>query len=1264
MSIDTKIKIDKCIKAFSKGSLSQNALDLFAALGYNTDRQAPLPRPTYKEFKAAWAESSSRFNEDTALVKEWKCVDLLFQLSKNEVTQQNSLFDTKRVDSTIIETYLFFAIELSGSSYSRTALSQITREVNKLFPMPVMILFKTDGCLTLSVINRRRHKRDESKDVLEKVTLIKDISIENPHRAHIEILFDLSFEELLGKFKFTNFVELHNAWQKTLDTKELNKRFYQELSYWYFWAKSKVHFPDDLEKSSEKRNSISLIRLITRVIFIWFIKEKNLIPEELFEPRKLSGILKEFNRTIKSSSFYSAILQNLFFGTLNQKMQDRAFAKNGTLEENRDAYGVKNMFRYADQFSISEKEAKALFNSIPFLNGGLFDCLDKPDESGKILYSDGFSRNPKKQAIVPDHLFFGHEQACDLNDIFGTHNKQYKVKGLIEILQSYKFTIAENTPLEEEVALDPELLGKVFENLLASYNPETETTARKQTGSFYTPREIVDYMVDESLVACLKSALLGKTPVFSVIGCSQTSIFGNEVKGGQLALTEKLSGSAWQGKEEELETNLRQLLSYTDEKHAFGSFDVNLLINAIDSCKILDPACGSGAFPMGILHKLVLVLHKLDPHNEKWEKRQIQKARQIDDATIRDNSIADIEEAFKNNELDYGRKLYLIENCIYGVDIQPIAVQIAKLRFFISLVIDQNKHAGKDNLGIRSLPNLETKFVAANTLLSLDRPQQTKLHNVEIEELEAELKSVRHDYFSAKSRKEKLTWQKKDKELRVKIAALLEDDGWDHTTALQVAQFDPYDQNRSAGFFDLEWMFGFAADEGFDVVIGNPPYVRQEQIKEYKPVFKSRFKCFTGVADLYVYFYEKGLSILNPTGVLTFISSNKYFRSGYGEKLRKFIGDNYRIRQLIDFGDAPVFDAIAYPCIAVIQNGSPEKGGTARVFNWEIGPAIEEFERVFAKKGFAMPQSELRADGWRLEGGETLRLLDKLRKAGKPLGEYVEGKFYYGIKTGLNEAFVVDRETRDRLIKEHGSSEEVLKPFLRGRDVKRWKVESADLWLIFMRHGTQISKYPSIKKHLEKFREQLEPKPSDWPDNKPWVGRKPGSYKWYEIQDNISYWKEFEKPKIIYPNICKRNEFAWDDLKYYANQKSFIIPGASKYLLGVLNSNIVFWLFDKLLPKLQGEFYEPSSIFIEHFPIALKEDDDRIEYHASKILEKGQIGKDTSSLESRLDALVAHLYRLTLPEYTLILNDLKLSDEVKSACLGEFEKIAAEGSGG
>ncbi|MCE5223345.1 hypothetical protein LLG10_04035, partial [bacterium] len=267
--LDTKQSIKQAIEQFGKPNqtLTKSSLDLFQALGYNTDRQSPLNVPTYQEFQNAYILSnlnSGKFSEERAQTKDWQYIDLLFQITSDELKDQLPGFSTQKVDDTIIESYLFFALELSQDTYTRSALSQITREINKLFPMPVMVLFKYGSNLSLAIIDRRLHKKDEQKDVLIKVTLIKDIDIQRPHRAHIEILFDLSLDELCRKYKFTNFVELHQAWQKALDTKELNKKFYKELSNWYFWAMDQATFPDDIEKNKEIRNATSLIRLITR----------------------------------------------------------------------------------------------------------------------------------------------------------------------------------------------------------------------------------------------------------------------------------------------------------------------------------------------------------------------------------------------------------------------------------------------------------------------------------------------------------------------------------------------------------------------------------------------------------------------------------------------------------------------------------------------------------------------------------------------------------------------------------------------------------------------------------------------------------------------------------------------------------------------------------------------------------------------------------------------------------------------------------------
>jgi adenine-specific DNA-methyltransferase len=349
---------------------------------------------------------------------------------------------------------------------------------------------------------------------------------------------------------------------------KLTKEFYEEIQTWYYEALKHVRFPEDVPIQENPKNATNLIRLLTRLIFCWFIKERGIILDKLFNPTELSQILKEFNKDKNSSYYYNAILQNLFFASLNTPIEKRNFTnETNNFNERKKHYGVKNLYRYKDFFNISKEEAIKLFQEVPFLNGGLFDCLDKEDESGKEFCIDGFTRKQEKQAIVPDWLFF-HDKpiTVDLSE-FGLGKKTFR--GLIDILKSYNFTTDENSPIDEEVALDPELLGHIFENLLASFNPETASTARKSSGSYYTPREIVDYMVTESLFYYFQTH------------CPEIA-----------------------------EDKIRLLLSYSDEKINLSDNEKKRLIEVIFKIKVLDPACGSGAFPMGVLHKLVFCFTK------------------------------------------------------------------------------------------------------------------------------------------------------------------------------------------------------------------------------------------------------------------------------------------------------------------------------------------------------------------------------------------------------------------------------------------------------------------------------------------------------------------------------------------------------------------------------------------------------------------------------------------------------------------------------
>src|SRR6218665_1948322 len=483
------------LELFNAPNLFDASVDLFKQLDIklNSNTAEPLPikdllKQHYKDNHAFKTVGNTYFIGiiDDTVFKSAEASDVNY--SYREALHEGD----KNYDGLML-----FALELSKPP-TRAEISDLTRTFNRISQkMPVALLLRYQAekgaCFSIAICERAKYEQEGHEgEKPGKVIILRDVYAQATHAGHKHIL-----NELKKPVGVSNYKELHERWLKVLDVNILNKKFFEDLANWYFWAMGEVSFPDDLEKNEEVRNATSLIRLITRIIFIWFIKEKSLVPDLLFNEAYLDGILKDFNKNKKSKNYYLAILQNLFFGTLNQKMDKRKFVEQGNININKAEFGVKNLFRYADLFRIAEKEVVRLFKDVPFLNGGLFDCLDKPDEEGKnVLYADGFSRNPKKQAHVPDYIFFGEEREIDLNDTYATKNKTYKSKGLIKLLESYKFTVAENTPDEEEVALDPELLGRVFENLLASYNPETQTTARKQTGIFYTPREIVNYMAE------------------------------------------------------------------------------------------------------------------------------------------------------------------------------------------------------------------------------------------------------------------------------------------------------------------------------------------------------------------------------------------------------------------------------------------------------------------------------------------------------------------------------------------------------------------------------------------------------------------------------------------------------------------------------------------------------------------------------------------------------------------------------------------------
>ena len=1014
----------------------------------------------------------------------------------------------------------------------------------------------------------------------------------------------------------------------------LTKEFYQELSDWYAWAIKIIRFPNDIndKEDDDKFNNEGAIRLITRLIFVWFLKQRNLIPNEFFDEKYIAdNLLNDFapNRQTglfmqKSleSKYYKAILQNLFFAMLNspitaegsKEMSERHFRKG------QGDYDNNKLMRYEYYFQNPQLFVDLANTTVPFLNGGLFDCLDDKDNG---MYYDGFSdrETVRKSLVVPDFLFFGEEAGknIDLSEWYGDKKKKkVSARGIIDILKRYNFTVEENTPFDKEVSLDPELLGKVFENLLASFNPETQTTARKQTGSFYTPREIVQYMVDESLIAHLKRT----------VG-------------------------------EELEPQYRQLMQYTDDEVELTSGQRKNIMQSLYNCKILDPACGSGAFPMGILQQMVHILNRIDSNNEMWREMMYQRAISDTSDAYRNSSdeerkelVKDIERSFDEsiNRPDYARKLYLIENCIYGVDIQPIAIQISKLRFFISLVVDQNTNTDPtDNFGIRPLPNLEAKFVAANTLIGLQKKDASLFDSEAIKAKENDLKIAKHKIFGAKTVRTKRKYRQIVNDLRLEIATLLKENGAvGNDEARELASWDMFDQNSSSPFFDPEWMFG--VKDGFDIVIGNPPYVQlQANDGALGTMYeKLNYETFVRTGDIYSLFYERGYQLLVSKGHLCYITSNKWMRAAYGEKTRKFFAEKTNPKVLIDFAGVKIFESATVDTNILLFSKEKNDGKTIGVLANKLSKNSINNLSVFVQQN-ASKCNFNNSESWIILSPIELSIKRKIEAAGIPLKDW-DIQINYGIKTGFNDAFIINTEKRKEILDncqtddERTRTAELIRPILRGRDIKRYGYNWAGLYLIYIpwhfpfQFDTTITgasekaeeafkqQYPTVYSHMLQYKERLSNR------NKAETGIR---YEWYAMQRwGANYWEDFLKPKIMYPNMTKFLPFYYDEKAFYQNDKSFMITGKHvSFLTAFLNSSLFKFCFRENFPELLGGTRELRKIFFDKISVLKVSDEIDIIFRNAIVKIQSDYTKEQAIA---IDNLLFDLYNLTDEERKII----------------------------
>lgn len=914
------------LAALRDGALRSSATNFFISLGYQSARTLAVDSLAQLQ---ELLDPHGSLSEQTALLSRWRSVHLLFQLSEAEIKAgtdgQLDLGMAAPWEPKDVRSYVFFALDLApradGSAPTRTELSQITRALNRLVPMPVLVLFRHGSTVSLAIINRRKNMKDGTRDVLTRVSLIRDIACAQPHRAHLDLLRRFSLHSLREESgAIRTFADLDNAWQKLLSTQELNQRFYRELVDWFTWTKTEIklaRLPDHTEDNARNRDIATqqfTVRLICRTLFAWFLKEMRLVPPELLELYDAADhrrVLTAGNYDPKGNHYYRGVLQNVFFQALNRPMDQRRKSGPEAANDRTVSDAALKKLAYLGKNQLPETFDYDLFDRIPYLNGGLFDAL--PEDNASDTIEDGALR-------IPNKLFYAkREDGFTITVGTARRAQQRPVEGLNRIFDRYRFTVAENTPLEEDVALDPELLGLVFENLLAEIDPDDEAaaeSARKASGSYYTPRRIVDYMVNEALHLYLRTE-------FEKANASRDDL------------------------------RLLSRLCYELPDDADFSAIADRVVDALEAVRVLDPACGSGAFPMGMLHRMVELLDRVDKDNQRWLQRLLARVPML----ARDAFAQQL--AGKSH--NYLRKLGLIQKNLYGLDIQPLAALIAKLRFFLTLVIEQEVHPADrvHNYGLQALPNLETNLLCANTLSDSD-------HGLLSGPVLRDLREAREEYYQPNTSRERrdalaLTiggklatlfpgFAEKTKGIVPTGATRLDQENMRRQEdAKWLAEWFKH-ATVAAPFFNVETFFPELVGEGdarhpapFHIVIGNPPYGGTDIDKEVQQALG------LGWRDPYGAFIARFLgspqrpSPLAEDGVLAYIVSDTFMTIKTHQPLREQMLQHRLHKMIRVAGDT--FKAVVNCAVILCQRGAARAEHTCQMADLTNVSIHDQYER-------------------------------------------------------------------------------------------------------------------------------------------------------------------------------------------------------------------------------------------------------------------------------------------------------------------------------